>query len=99
MVSAWTGDISVLMFLVGAATGTGPASRVAIRQELPAIRVAIRQQFKAIRDHFRQFGCSAHAQKNVGNSAIRSPNSSFKQFKKGKQEEEPMDALHLAQRF
>ena len=68
MVSAWTGGSAVLMFLIGAATGTGPAVRVAIRQELPAIRVAIRQQFKAIRDHFRQFGCSVHAQ-NVGNSA------------------------------
>ena len=82
------------MLLIGAATGTGPAVRVAIRQKLPAIRVAIRQQFKAIRDHFRQFGCSVHAQ-NVRSSAIRYPDS----FPLKKQEEEPMDALRLEQHF
>ena len=55
----------------------------------PAIRVAIRQQFPAIRTHFRQFGCSMHT-KNVGDSAIRSPDSfPFKILKRGSRRKNP----------
>ena len=64
----------------------------------PAIRVVIRQQFLAIRSQVRQFGCSVHAQ-NVGNSAIRSPDSFPLNFLKGKQGKEPMGAQRLEQHF